>query len=234
MDSIATRTPKFTTVVSSSKLHNSYGSIAVRSMEDLRLDGVATLATLAKVNGREEVISLLSEAIVGMLSFFSLKENMTPPQIEMTAELILDRYPNIGIDAVKLFFKRACAGDFGQTYGTMDGQKICIWFDKFYHEYWDAIYDKQENERKVDTDERNDEPIVIEDSEVVQRIINNLRGKGPVTDAELGKKMQIRDIRIDVQKKFMYLYDTMPVEEANAAIEKEIINEMRKQNLLTN
>ena len=117
---------------------------------------------------------------------------MTPLQVEMTASLIIEKFPNLGLDGLKLFFKQALCGDFGPTYGSMDGQKIIIWMQQFYKQYWNALYDIKENEHEA---RKEAEKEYILPNEETQKIINFLCGDGRKTDKEIENELRVKEIR---------------------------------------
>lgn len=82
--------------------------------------------------------SVARDFLMGAISFFSNSLNqtraMTPEQIKVMAYDMVDEFPNDSIVFIKLFFKKARTGAFGNIYGTVDELTILDKYRKYRRE----------------------------------------------------------------------------------------------------
>jgi hypothetical protein len=160
-------------------------------------------------------------------------ESMKDNQILEVAQMMIDAHPHLPVDAIKTFFYECKRGSFGFHYNKMDGTKLLMWFDKFVSDYYKQL-DDMEYEKHNQSKEGLAKPLEIEDEDGVtvdvMQLLASFRGK---TVEEMERERKVKDIRFDVYKRNMNLYNSMPVEAADKAIEQLVIDEMKKQGLLT-
>lgn len=102
--------------------------------------GTPNLAILKKDQGEDRVLAMLEIWIVDINSFFNLNNKMTSQQIKQTALMILQDFYFLNIADINLVFTRAKKGKFGELYGSLDGSKIYIWFEKYEIERSEQCY----------------------------------------------------------------------------------------------
>ena len=57
---------------------------------------------------------------------------MTPQQLMLTAELIMEEYYYLRVEEFKICFRMAMKGEFGPVYNRIDGQVFFEWIRKFF------------------------------------------------------------------------------------------------------
>lgn len=77
--------------------------------------------------GETTVKALLVLEITDLVKFFNVGKSMNDVQIADTIGLILDHYPRLRPDDIKLCFKKSKAGMYGPLYDRLDGQVILGW-----------------------------------------------------------------------------------------------------------
>jgi hypothetical protein len=149
------------------------------------------------------------------------------------AQMMIDNHPHIPVDAIKSFFYEAKRGTYGFHYNKMDGTKLLMWYDKFVNDYYVQL-EEMEYQKHVSVKDGRGTPLEItdEDGQSIDynELLASFRGK---TKEELEREKKVAEIRYQVQKKNIHLYDSLPVEEADKRIENAIIEEMKAQGLLT-
>jgi len=64
--------------------------------------------------------------------YFNLQQPMTPQQLMLTAELIMEEYYYLRVEEFKICFRMAMKGEFGPVYNRIDGQVFFEWIRKFF------------------------------------------------------------------------------------------------------
>lgn len=85
---------------------------------------------LGENHARAIVVILLSEVV----SFFNASNTMNDSQVAMTTDLIIEEYPYFKIDDLKLAFRNAMKGRYGEIYNRLDGSVIMQWLKQYNHE----------------------------------------------------------------------------------------------------
>lgn len=85
---------------------------------------------LGETHARAIVVILLSEVV----SFFNASNTMNDSQVAMTTDLIIEEYPYFKIDDLKLAFRNAMKGRYGEIYNRLDGSVIMQWLKQYNHE----------------------------------------------------------------------------------------------------
>ena len=83
-----------------------------------------------QAGARAVVVYLLTEA----LEFFNVRETMNDAQVAITVDLILEEYPHLKTDDLKLCFRRAMKLRYGELYNRIDGQVVLGWLQKYHRE----------------------------------------------------------------------------------------------------
>lgn len=180
-----------------------YNLIRASSINECLSSHVPMIGTLNKHN-HVAAIEIITYGISSLLGFLGLKQSMNPDQILMTAELLLEDYSDIPIDALKLFFRNVAKGKYGQTYNSIDGQKLLIWFRQFYDEYMHELLEVKQREHEANKSDKYSllETIVshkveeILSGEELQRRVNRLMKRGYYTDDEIAEQEILRKTTI--------------------------------------
>lgn len=85
---------------------------------------------LGETGARAVVVYLLSEA----LEFFNVRDTMNDTQVAVTVDLILEEYPYLKTDDLKLCFRRAMKLRYGELYNRIDGQVVLGWLMRYVKE----------------------------------------------------------------------------------------------------
>lgn len=79
---------------------------------------------------RAIVVILLSEVV----DFFNASNTMNDSQVAITTDLIIEEYPYFKIDDLKLAFRNAMKGRYGEIYNRLDGSVIMGWLNQYNRE----------------------------------------------------------------------------------------------------
>ena len=180
-------------------------------IESLADADIQQLGMLLRREGRSNILAGLVYLISQYLSFVNLRQAMTPEQTRETAELLLDNFPYATIDTIKLFFKEAKLGRFGDHYGRMDGATLLHWFDEF---YWKI--EQEFEERQYQRHNRIKEGSgKSERSEYAVPMPDYIRKRfGIKTEDEKQREKQIEKIRLSIIEKNTHLYKELPTDDA--------------------
>ncbi|MBR8725433.1 DUF6633 family protein [Bacteroides pyogenes] len=154
-----------------------------------------------ELNARAAVAYLLADA----LEFFNAGETMSDTQVAMTVDLIIEEYPHLKTDDLKLCFKNAMKLKYGQIYNRIDGQVVLSWLKKYNSERC-SIADKQsykEHRLLIESDSKPTSGLFYEEyrAELQERARNG--DKDAVTALELSDRISnmIQERRVERQKK---------------------------------
>lgn len=81
-------------------------------------------------HARAIVVILLSEVV----DFFNASNTMNDSQVAITTDLIIEEYPYFKIDDLKLCFRNAMKGRYGEIYNRLDGSVIMNWLKQYNQE----------------------------------------------------------------------------------------------------
>ena len=108
-----------------------FADLHPKRIEDVFSSNEPSIISIKSIHGetvaRATVSYLLSEA----LEFFNVKETMSDVQVAITVDLILEEYPYMQTDDLKLCFKNAMKLKYGQIYNRIDGQIIMSWLKSY-------------------------------------------------------------------------------------------------------
>lgn len=107
-----------------------------------------SLIAIKKELGPVVAAGLIVEELIRLQDFFVLTVKMNPAQIQETAEIILERFYFLRMDEIKLCFKNAKAGDYGELYNRLDGAVVMGWLNK-YDDQRTAVVVKANKEMQV-------------------------------------------------------------------------------------
>lgn len=198
-------------------------------IQDLVKSDAPTIITL----DRKSVELCIFTCIGDYLDFIGC--SMDDSRILETAQMMIDAYPHLPINAIKTFFYECKRGAYGYHYNKMDGSKLLMWYKQFAEEYYQRLDDMQYEEHMAiknggySDQERKDD--VLSPDELANTISRILHNGKTVAEVERGK--QAADIRLRVINDNLNIYKTMPAEDAERIIEEKITQELQKQNIIT-
>lgn len=205
-----------------------YDALPVQRIEDIAQS--TTSPALCSID-KQAMIMCIASSLADYLNFVGLGRKMNDKQLYDTAELMIDAHPNLPVDTIKAFAKACKKGAFGYHYDEMNGTKLLMWFDKYAQEYYKQVDDYEYSKHQsTKGDLANPANLTDEDGEPidVMQLLASFHGK---TKEQLERERLVKDIRYNVFKKHMHLYNEMPIEEADKIVEKAIIDEMKANNL---
>lgn len=112
---------------------------AIQSFEQLYHSEIPTLRYFSATYSKEKIEAIICLKISGMLEFLNLKRTMEERQIEVVAEMIVEKYHWLTIWDIDQVFKKAMFGDYGQLYSAIDGTIIFEWFRKYEFERFEEM-----------------------------------------------------------------------------------------------
>ncbi len=212
-----------------------YSNITATDLSTIVSTESCTIHELVRKYGDRSVTAIVIAGIADMLEFVNVQSSMNPNQISRTAQFMVESYDDMTLPSIKLFLKQIMHGKY-KIYNKIDGTDILSWFKDFYQEYWSEHQRQKIDENskhKGDTESiiQREDIVDIDTNEDAQRIINNLRGKGRYTDAELKLAERAKDIRFEVIKKTSHYYSEMTPQEAEKKIKEAIHKALAMENL---
>ena len=106
-------------------------SINPRTMLDVLNAPPVSLIEIKKELGEPKLQALMVKWLNSFIGFYSTNGTMDAMQVADTINLIIEEYYYYNIYDLKLFFKLAKLGHFGDTYGRIDGSVILSWLRKY-------------------------------------------------------------------------------------------------------
>lgn len=82
---------------------------------------------LGENHARAIVVILLSEVV----GFYNASNTMNDAQVAITTDLIIEEYPYFKIDDLKLAFRNAMRGRYGEIYNRLDGSVVMGWLRQY-------------------------------------------------------------------------------------------------------
>lgn len=205
-----------------------YNNLPVKRVDDL----VNSQSPALHMVDKQALCICIAAGIGDYLNFVGLDRKMNDKQMYETAQMMAEEHPHIPVDAIKTFFYQCKKGSFGYHYDEMNGTRILLWFDKFVEDYYKQL-DDIEYAKHMSTkgDLANPANLTDEEGEPIDldELFASFNGK---TKEQLQRERLVKEIRMNVYKHNMNLYNSMPVEEADKAIENAIIAEMKAQGLI--
>ena len=124
-----------------------------RSIDDVFESNRPTLAAVTASSGEMSTRAIVVLLIGDVLDFFNTTQTMSDAQVAVTADLIIEEYPYFQVDDLKLAFRNAMKGHYGEVYNRLDGQVILGWLKKYNAERCaraDVVSFKEHNERLLE------------------------------------------------------------------------------------
>ena len=107
-----------------------YRALPATTIREVFASPVPSLAICRKELGEMHAKAILVMILTDTALFFNTGQNMNQDQIAQLTELILDDYFYLKIDDLKLCFKNAMKGRYGQIF-RIDGSVILSWLEKY-------------------------------------------------------------------------------------------------------
>jgi len=89
--------------------------------------------------GPETLTAIVINELINLQDFFNVTVKMSPGQISETAEIVLEKFYFMRLDEIKLCFRRAKAGDYGELYNRLDGSVIIGWLKQYDAQRTDVV-----------------------------------------------------------------------------------------------
>ena len=185
-DKVVPLMPTANRLVVMERLRNSSGlnlfrSIACKSFQDTCTSDYPTLAQAASGSDddRAKTLVYISASIVDYLDFKNRKNTMTSAQAAETALLILEEFPFLQLDDLKLFVRRLKLNAYGEVY-DLDGQVFIGWLQKYvdekrYHLY--LIQKERERKEQEEKERRDAESAMSIEAQIMrEKVIRRING----------------------------------------------------------
>lgn len=118
-----------------SRISNYYNSLQPRSEADCIKSNHASIAEMKADGevGTESIKRYLLNALLQMSKAFNRSVGLNGEQLELTIDLILEDpvLPNLKLDDVKLCFRRAMTGEYGEIY-SIDPNIVLTWLKRYF------------------------------------------------------------------------------------------------------
>lgn len=123
-------------------------AINVRNVEDVFNAPDVTLISIKLDIGEMKLRAIVVLLIAEVVEFFNVGKTMNAQQVALTADLIIQYYSYFKLEDIKLCFRNAMIGKYGELYDRLDGAIILSWFKKYEMERIDKAIEISENEAK--------------------------------------------------------------------------------------
>jgi hypothetical protein len=90
-----------------------------------------SLAIIKRTKGEEASTRIVSEFIMAANDFFNVSVKMNPAQVAITSEMVIEKYYYLRVAEIKLCFRNAMFGEYGEIYNRIDGSVIFSWLQKY-------------------------------------------------------------------------------------------------------
>jgi len=111
---------------------NSASNTEVALQQILTSKTSPALSEIRRHKGEQAALSVLIAMMDECQQYFNLQQPMTPQQLMLTAELIMEEYYYLRVEEFKICFRMAMKGEFGPVYNRIDGQVFFEWIRKFF------------------------------------------------------------------------------------------------------
>lgn len=90
-----------------------------------------SLSVIKRTKGEEAATRIVSEFIMAANDFFNVSVKMSPTQVAITSEMVVEKYYYLRVAEIKLCFRNAMFGEYGEIYNRIDGSVIFSWLQKY-------------------------------------------------------------------------------------------------------
>ena len=122
-------------------LRSSVNSIEAALQQVLATKTSPALSEIRKAKGEQAALSVLIALMDECQQYFNLQQPMSPQQLMLTAELIMEEYYYLRVEEFKMCFRMAMKGEYGPVYNRIDGQVFFEWIRKYFNKR-DAVTDR--------------------------------------------------------------------------------------------
>lgn len=158
-----------------------------------------SLARIKKEKGEEASVRIVSEFIMAANDFFNVSVKMNPTQVSITSEMIIEKYYYLRVDEIKLCFRKAMFGEYGEIYNRIDGSVIFSWLQK-YDESRTAVVAQANQKMSANLTETLAQTIT---SEIIKQVTDKLPIKETTMDMRIIKPSPF-------EKNIQDLWDVLP------------------------
>jgi len=113
-------------------LNNSASSTEVTLHQILASKTSPALSEIRKAKGEQTALGVLVALMDECQQYFNLQQPMTPQQLMLTAELIMEEYYYLRVEEFRICFRMAMKGEYGPVYNRIDGQVFFEWIRKYF------------------------------------------------------------------------------------------------------
>lgn len=113
-------------------LRSSVNNIEAALQQVLATKTSPALSEIRKAKGEQAALSVLIAMMDECQQYFNLQQPMSPQQLMLTAELIMEEYYYLRVEEFKICFRMAMKGEYGPVYNRIDGQVFFEWIRKFF------------------------------------------------------------------------------------------------------
>ena len=165
---------------------------AVRTVEQAIAANAPKLAALAKDNGKALLV-VLKLNIAALDKALKNKDGLTPEEIDLIAEEVLDKWGRlISFADIAVVFRDAKLGKYGETYQQLTAAKVVKWFDDYCEMRMEACAAMN---RELDKMRFESDRVEGDDRAVLEGLGYMLDGDGRLqftpTDAETGRRASL-------------------------------------------
>ena len=164
----------------------------MRTVEQAIASDAPKLAALAKDNGKALLV-VLKLNIAALDKALKNKDGLTPEEIDLIAEEVLDKWGRlVSFADIAVIFREAKLGKYGETYQQLTAAKVVKWFDDYCERRMEACAAMN---READKMRFESDRVDGDDRAVLEGLGYMLDGDGRLkfaaTDAETGRKASI-------------------------------------------
>lgn len=103
-------------------------------MDDVFKSSEPEIGIVAKEAGENQARAIVVLLLTEVVSFFNASNTMNDSQVAITTDLIIEEYPYLKVDDLKLVFRNAMKGRYGDIYNRLDGSVIMGWLRQYNRE----------------------------------------------------------------------------------------------------
>jgi hypothetical protein len=160
------------------------------------------LSEIKKHKGEQVALGVVVALMDECQQYFNLQQPMTPQQLMLTAELIMEEYYYLRVEEFRLCFRMAMKGEYGPVYNRIDGQIFFEWIRKYFSKR-DAVTDRMVKDQQSNNNiyEMFQHPQVLE---AIQQTADKLKiEEAPAREV---KRSEVSAF----EQKLMAEYDALP------------------------
>ena len=183
-------------------LRSSVNNIETALQQVLATKTSPALSEIRKAKGEQAALSVLIALMDECQQYFNLQQPMSPQQLMLTAELIMEEYYYLRVEEFKMCFRMAMKGEYGPVYNRIDGQVFFEWIRKFFSKR-DAVTTRMVKDQQSNNNiyEMFQHPQVVD---AIQQAADKLKiEEAPAQEAKRSKPSRFEQMLMDE-------YDELP------------------------